>query len=81
MRFGTSIVVSRGANMSFGGVSAGINSFRTRMLLNYGGADSTTMQKTPLFARSEGYHVPYKAQRGGFCFSYAIGIRSWLTWL
>lgn len=26
------------------------------------------MLKTPLFARSEGYHVPYKAQRGGFCF-------------
>lgn len=37
--------------MSFGSVSAGINSFRARMLQNSGGADSTTMQKTPLFAR------------------------------
>lgn len=37
--------------MSFGGASAGINSFGARMLQNCSGADSTTMQKTPIFAR------------------------------
>lgn len=42
---------SRGPNMGFRGASAGINSFRVPMLQNCGGADSTTMQKTPLFAR------------------------------
>lgn len=37
--------------MSFGGTSAGIKSFGARMLQYCGGADSTTMLKTPLFAR------------------------------
>lgn len=37
--------------MRFGGASEGINSFETRMLQDRGSADSTTMLKTPFFAR------------------------------
>ena len=37
--------------MRFGGTSAGINGFGTHIFQDYGGADSTTMLKTPLFAR------------------------------